>query len=254
MNFLHSDKLVLGTWSQIAAPEIIDIIGKSGFDFAIVDCEHGFFGIETAENLFRACDAAGITPLVRAPSLDPYFIGKALDSGARYVVVPGISTASQAAEAVAAGRFAPDGTRGACPCVRAGGHYIRDWKSYTAKQYNETGVLLLVETKTGFENFDHIIATPHLAGILLGPFDLSVSMGLEGDHLHPQVQDALRSMITKARKLDVPVIMPVFSPDIEAARLQIASWRALGVQKFVVGTDKILISDQLNRYASGLAK
>jgi 4-hydroxy-2-oxoheptanedioate aldolase len=58
----------LGTWSQIMSAEVIDMLGASGLDFTIVDCEHGAFGIETAENLFRACDANGLVPIVRAPT------------------------------------------------------------------------------------------------------------------------------------------------------------------------------------------
>lgn len=253
MDLLRSENLVLGTWSQIASPEVIDIVGASGFAFTIIDCEHGYFGLETAENLIRACNAARIAPWVRAPKLDPQFIGKALDCGAQYVVVPGISSGEQAAEAVAAGRFAPVGTRGACPCVRAGDHYIRDWKAYARRQHAETGVIALVETRAGLDDFDRIIATPGLAGLLVGPFDLSVSLGLEGDYLHPTVQDAVRSMIARAREHGVPVIMPVFSPDLDRAKGQLDQWRDQGLTVFVVGTDKILLADQMTRYTEYLS-
>jgi 4-hydroxy-2-oxoheptanedioate aldolase len=253
MILLHSKDLVLGTWSQIASPEIIDIVGAAGFAFTIIDCEHGYFGLETAENLIRACNAARIAPWVRAPKLDPQFIGKALDCGAQYIVVPGISSGEQAAEAVAAGRFAPDGTRGACPCVRAGGHYIRDWKAYVRQQHAETGIIALVETRAGLDDFDRIIATPGLAGLLIGPFDLSVSLGFEGDYLHPDVQLAVGSMITRAQAHGVPVIMPVFSPDIDRARAQLGKWQGFGLNLFVVGTDKILIADQMVRYSGVLS-
>jgi 4-hydroxy-2-oxoheptanedioate aldolase len=253
MTLLHSQDLVLGTWSQIASPEIIDIVGAAGFAFTIIDCEHGYFGLETAENLIRACNAARIAPWVRAPKLDPQFIGKALDCGAQYIVVPGISSGEQAAEAVAAGRFAPDGTRGACPCVRAGEHYIRDWKAYVRRQHAQTGIIALVETRAGLEDFDRIIATPGLAGLLIGPFDLSVSLGLEGDYLHPEVQQAVRSMIARAQARQVPVIMPVFSPDIDRAKAQLDQWQELGLNLFVVGTDKILIADQMARYTGALS-
>ena len=245
-------RLTLGTWSQIASPEIIDMVGLAGFEFTIVDCEHGFFGLETAENLFRACKAAGIAPWVRAPALDPIFIGKALDCGASMVVVPGISSAEDAVRAVTAGRFAPEGTRGACPCVRAGGHYIRDWKGYAARQRAETGIALLVETRAGVDEFAQIAKVEGVAAFMLGPFDLSVSMGFEGDYLHPEVQQAVAMMVRCAREANVPVIVPVFSPDLEAARSQMDGWRAQGVTTFVVGTDKILIADQFARYTEAL--
>lgn len=249
---LLSNRLVLGTWSQIASPEIVDIIGLSGYDFAIVDVEHGFFGLETAENLFRACDSVNLTPWVRAPALDRFFIGKALDSGARIVVVPGIASAEDAAAAVAASRFAPEGSRGACPCVRAGGHFIRDWSGYVRRQRSETGVALLVETREGLDDFDRIASTEGVSAFVIGPFDLSVSLGLEGDYLAPIVQEAVASMVRRAREAGVPVVMPVFSPDLVAARAQIADWWEKGIRIFVVGTDKILIADQFLRYGSAL--
>ena len=243
---------VLGTWSQVASPELIDMLGEAGFAFTIIDVEHGYFGLETAENLFRACKAAGLEPWVRVPTLDPVLIGKALDCGARSVVVPGIASAEAARQAVAAGRFAPEGTRGACPCVRAGGHFIRDWDAYVHRQHTQTGVVLLVETAAGVAAFDDIIATGGVQSILLGPFDLSVSLEHGGDYQHPAVQEALLSMHQRAATRGLEVIVPVFSPDLADARAQLAAWRERGVRRFVVGTDKILISDQFARYRAAL--
>ena len=243
----------LGTWSQIMSPEAIDMLGAAGLDFTIVDCEHGAFGIETAEGLFRACDANGMAPLVRAPSPDPAFVGRALDAGAAAVVMPGIATAAQAKAAVAAGRFAPEGTRGACPCVRAGGHYITDWRAYVGAQRRETGVMALVETAEGLANIEAIAAVEGLLALVIGPFDLSVSLGLQGDYRHPDVQAAIGRMLAAAQAAALPVIAPIFNPDLAEARRQQEEWRAKGVRHFVVGTDKIIFADALARYRRGLA-
>ena len=243
---------VLGTWSQVASAEIIDMVGLAGFNFTIIDVEHGYFGLETAEGLIRACNAAGLDPWLRVPSLDPVLIGKALDCGATRIVVPGVASAAAAAAAVAATRYAPEGTRGACPCVRAGGHYIRDWRSHVRRAHAGTGAVLLIEQAAGLAAFDAIIAVAGVEHIMLGPFDLSVSMGHEGNYRHDAVQAALRSMQARARARDIEVTFPVFSPDLEDARAQMAGWRAQGVSRFVVGTDKILISDQFARVVAGL--
>lgn len=251
-DLLAQDRAVLGTWTQIAAPETVDMLGAAGLDFTIVDCEHGFFGLETAENLFRACDANGLAPLVRAPSADPGWIGRALDAGAAAVVVPQLSSADQAAACVAATRFAPEGTRGACPCVRAGGHFIRDWRAYAAAE-TQKGVIALVETRAGLESIEAICATPGLLALLIGPFDLSVSMGYAGDYLHRDVQAALDRMLAAARAHALPVIAPVFDPDPIEARRQRDAWAAKGVRIFVVGTDKILFASTVARYRAALA-
>ncbi|MGG5820802.1 HpcH/HpaI aldolase family protein [Falsiroseomonas sp. HW251] len=242
----------IGTWSQVAAPELIDMIGAGGFDFTIVDCEHGAFGLAQAENLFRACDAAGLSPLVRAPALDPGWIGRALDSGAEAVIVPGIASAAQAALAVAATRFAPEGSRGACPCVRAGGHFIRDWRGHVAAEQAK-GVIALVETAAGLREIEAICATPGLLGLLVGPFDLSVSMGLAGDYRDPQVEAAMERMAGAARTAALPLIAPVFDPDADETARQSARWIARGARLLAVATDKILFSDAVRRQRGAVA-
>lgn len=252
-DLLRAEGPVLGTWAQIASPEVVEILGWSGMRFAIVDCEHGSFGIETAAGLIRACDAVGMVPLVRVPGPGREAIQQALDAGAAAVVVPNVSSAAQAREAVAATRFAPAGTRGACPCVRSGRQFIRDWPAYSRRMDAETGAVLLVETRDGLADFPAIAATPGLMCVLVGPFDLSVSMGHGGDYLHPEVQAAVRSMVAEAQRNGVPVMVPVFAPDAAEARRQMEGWLAQGVRLFAVGTDKILLSDHVSRYVAALS-
>ncbi len=242
----------LGTWSQIASEEVIDMLGSAGLDFTIVDCEHGAFGIETAGRLIRACDAAGLVPLLRVPAADPVAIGQALDAGAAAVIVPGIGSAAEAARMVAASRFAPEGTRGACPCVRAGGHYITDWPAYAGRQRNEAGIIALVETAAGLAEIEAICAVDGLLALLIGPFDLSVSMGAAGDYNRPDVQAALDRMAAAARAARLPVIAPIFNPDAAEAARQRDIWLGRGASMFVVGTDKIVFTDAMGRYARAL--
>jgi 4-hydroxy-2-oxoheptanedioate aldolase len=241
-----------GTWSQIRSEECVDMLGSAGLDFTIVDCEHGAFGIATAEKLFRACDANGLVPLVRLPSADPNFAGQALDAGAAGLVVPGIESPEQLARMVAATRFAPDGTRGACPCVRAGGHFIRDWRGYASEQARTTGTIALVETRAGLDAIAEICAVPGLSALMLGPFDLSVSLGFAGDYRHKDVQAALDRMLAAARARNLPVFAPIFDPDPAEAARQRAAWTERGASHFVIGTDKILFADAVRRYASAL--
>lgn len=241
----------IGTWTQVAAPELVDMLGASGLDFTIVDCEHGAFGIAEAENLFRACDAAGLVPLVRAPGLDPGWIGRVLDAGAEAVIVPGVASAADAARAVAAARFAPEGTRGACPCVRAGAHFIRDWPAHVAQEQRK-GIIALVETAEGLEQVEAICAVPGLIGMLAGPFDLSVSLGLAGDYRHPRVEAGMVRIAAAARDAGLPLIAPVFDPDPAEALRQRNTWVARGVGLFAVATDKILFSDAVRRYREAL--
>lgn len=242
----------LGTWSQIASEECIDLLGAAGLDFTIVDLEHGAFGIEVAERLFRACDANGIVPFARIARAEPALVGQVLDAGAAAVVAPGVSSAAQAAALVAAARFAPEGTRGACPCVRAGGQYVRDWRAYAAAQRAGTGVIALVESRDGLDAIEAIAAVPGLLGLMIGPFDLAVALGFEGDYLAAEVQAAIDRMLAAASSTGLPIFAPVFNPDAGEARRQRDRWAERGAGHFVVGTDKILFADAVAGYAAAL--
>jgi 4-hydroxy-2-oxoheptanedioate aldolase len=242
---------VIGTWSQFANPEVIDILGSSGFRFTIVDAEHGHFGMETAENLVRACDAAGLVPMVRVPANETHLITKALDLGAVAVVVPKIASAEEAERAVRAARYGPQGTRGACPCIRAGGHLVGDWRAFAASE-NSPRIVALVETPEAIDAVRDIASVPGLLAILVGPFDLSVAMGLDGDTVHARVQAAIEGVIEAVASTNLQLVMPLFQPDVEGCRQQIDRWRRRGVRVFTIGTDKLLLADHCRRYVAAL--
>jgi 4-hydroxy-2-oxoheptanedioate aldolase len=239
---LESDRVSLGTWSQIAAPEMVDLIGLNGFEFTIIDCEHGHFGIETAENLARAADANDIACAVRVSRNDPVEIMKALDAGIRHVVVPGIASHEEAARAVAATRFAPHGLRGACPCCRSGGHYIRNWQDYVDEEEARVGVIGLIESAEGYRNIRRIVDESGLRALMFGPFDLSVSMGHSGDWRHPEVASAVREMIRITVDAGHRVMMPVFSTDKDECKALMDDYAEMGATSFVLGSDKILVA------------
>jgi len=245
VGLIDDTRITFGTWNQIPAPEIIDLIGWNGFDYAIIDCEHGPFGIETAERQGRACLAAGLAPAVRAPGLDRTFIGKALDAGLPSIVVPNMASADEARAAVAATRYAPDGTRGACPCVRATGHFTTDWAGHVTRSAAETEGIALIETAEGARNAAEIAAVVGVSAVMVGPFDLSVSMGFAGNWRAEQVADAVSAICDAAVAVGKPLIMPVFSTDRDEFGAMVSAWAARGVRSFVLGADKIILADAL---------
>jgi citrate lyase beta subunit len=117
----------------------------------------------------------------------------------------------------------------------------------------ETGVMALVETTEGLSNIEAIAAVDGLLALVIGPFDLSVSLGFEGDYRHRDVQAAIDRMLAAARKARLPVIAPIFNPDVDEAKRQQEEWRAKGVSHFVVGTDKIIFANAAARYARALS-
>ena len=186
-SLLKEEKPFLGTFIQSAAPEFMEASAYAGFRFAAVDLEHANYGVERLADLTRAGEAAGLSMLARVPALDAVWIKKSLDTGVAGVIVPNIDTADQAAEAVRLCRFPPLGARGACPGVRAN-RYGAGGSEYYERANRETAVIALVESPEGAAHFDEIVRTPGLTAIFLGPVDLSVSMGLQGDASAPQVR------------------------------------------------------------------
>jgi 2-keto-3-deoxy-L-rhamnonate aldolase RhmA len=135
--------------------------------------------------------------------------------------------------------------------VRAGDHFIRDWRAHVAAEAAK-GVIALVETAEGLENVEGICATPGLLALMAGPFDLSVSLGLAGDYRHPRVEDAMDRMAAAARAARLPLIAPVFDPDPTEARRQGEAWLARGAGLFAIATDKILFGSAVARYVRAL--
>jgi 4-hydroxy-2-oxoheptanedioate aldolase len=240
---------VLGTWTQIANADLIDALGAAGYDFTIIDTEHGAFGIETAESLIRACEAAGVVPLVRVPRDDTTSIYKALDAGAVGVLVPAVESVAQAQTAVDAAAFAPGGTRGACPIVRAADHSAMPWQDFASRQ-SANGVLVMIETATGVDRCEAICAVQGLKALVIGPFDLSVSLGQGGDVQAAPVQQAVQRLLAAARAAALPALMPVFSADEALLAADIGRWSASGIRHFAIGADKIIVSTAFARYRS----
>ncbi len=191
---LQAKETVIGTFARIPNAELIEIEAHAGFDFVVIDTEHTAFGMETAIDLARAADAAGIAPLVRVTENSPSLIAKALDIGSQGVVVPRIETREEAERAVQAARFHPLGHRGACPRVRAGDYSAMDAVEYFTRANERTLLILLVETARGAVNLKEIVSTPGVDAILLGATDLSQSLGVPGQNDHPTVLAKLAEM------------------------------------------------------------
>ncbi len=180
----------LGTWVQMKSPEICEIASAAGFDFVIIDMEHGSFGLEGAVEMIRAVECKNASPVLRLPDSSPTGIKKALDTGAVGVIIPGISTGQEASQIVRAAKYEPAGFRGACPYIRATEHSLIDWKDYREWSDQNTMVWAIIENRKAVENID-AIASSGLDAVVLGAFDLSMNLGFNGDVNHPEVTEAL---------------------------------------------------------------
>ena len=174
-----------GLWSVMPGTTGAEILAKAGADYVCVDQQHGVIDYGSMAPMFQAIRAGGAAPITRVLSNDPFQIMKALDAGSWGVIVPLVNSAEDAARAVSACRYPPQGIRSFGPVLAADVIGSRD----PEKLGGEVVCLVMVETREALERVGEIAATPGLDGIYIGPSDLALSLGLpptleimEGEH------------------------------------------------------------------------
>ncbi len=196
---LRAGRILTGMQSFSASPVMVEAMGQAGLDFVIVDMEHSPTSLETLAHVVRATEASGLAPLARVPGLDAPLIGRTLDLGVKGIVLPHASQ-DRCTAAVRAARYAPQGERGACPVVRAAGYLPSDWQQHAERANSTVMVIPLVEDMAAVEEIEAILALEGIEVVFLGPFDLSVSMGLAGaDYRHPKLAAILDRVVGAAK-------------------------------------------------------
>ncbi len=228
---LAAGQTVIGPFMNCSYAAFIEIVGMAGFDFAIVDMEHGPLSTETAEDLCRAGQLAGLAPIVRVRKNDPPQIQRALDIGSAGVQVPQIETREQAEAVVRAAKYAPLGMRGISLFTRAGDYTVFGTQGLTDGLNREQIIIIHIEGIRGLENLEEIVTVPHIDVIFLGPYDLSQSYGIPGQVNDPRVVKGMEQAVTKIRAAGKAV--GTFAADAETAR----RWMDLGVQYISLGVD-----------------
>lgn len=199
---LKGEKLS-GCWIQLASTIASEIIADSGYDIALIDCEHAPIEIASLVGFFQAMKGSGIMPMVRAPWNDMVAIKRILDCGAPAIHIPYITGYEEAVKAVKYCKYPLEGVRGIAGAQRAN-FYGDASHHYRERANEEILVMLAIETPGAIEELDKIVTIPGLDGIFIGPVDLSTSMGHFCDPSHPEVQEAIRrieSIVLKSGKL-----------------------------------------------------
>ena len=221
---LESGKCVYGPFVRIPDPAVMEILGYAGFDFAIIDLEHGPMGVHQAENLVRAGKLAGMAPVIRIRENAETMIVRALDTGASAVQIPQINTAAAAQKAARAARFYPRGMRGVCAFTRNAEYSNIPIPDYFAKANENTLTILQIEGCDGLNDLDAILEVQRIDVLFIGPYDLSQALGVPGEVMSRTVLKAMETITAKARAKGV--FVGSFSAGKEALRLH----RDMGVQ------------------------
>ena len=205
MQTIRSDRISIGIQIRSRSPLTAELMGICGFDFLYIDNEHWLCDEESIENMIRAAQLTGMTPLVRIPSHDPQAIGHFLDSGAMGIIIPHIDTYEQAKMVFEAGKFPPIGHRGASYTARASQYGIhRTSEEYMELSNRNTMIIPMIESVKGVNNIEAILDTG-INIIRIGRNDLSLDMGLQGKKDSKEFNDAVDHIISCAQKRNVPV-------------------------------------------------
>jgi 4-hydroxy-2-oxoheptanedioate aldolase len=224
-----------GMWACTGSPLVAEICAGSGLDWLLIDMEHAPNGLETVLAQLQAVSSYPITPVVRVPWNDPVVLKQVLDLGAQNVMVPMISTAEEARDAVAAVRYPPRGRRGVGSALSRSARWNRV-AGYLDDADTHVSLLVQIETAAGVDAAAEIAAVDGVDGVFVGPSDLAASMGLLGQQTHPDVVAAVRRVIDAVRASGVPCGVNAFDPGIADDYL------AAGAAFVLVGADVALLA------------
>ncbi len=241
---LREGGVTIGSWISLSGLDSCEIMAKSGFDWLVVDMEHTALSSGRMVDLVRIIDLAGVTPLVRVAANDATLIKHALDAGARGVIVPMVNSAEDARRAVAAAYYPPQGTRGV-GLFRAQG-YGQDFESYRARASAETVVIAQVEHRDAVECLDDILAVDGIDGFMIGPYDLSGSLGAPGDFDAAPFKACMAKVTAALARTKAAGGVHVVHPDREQLKRLIG----LGYRFLVYGVDEVLLAQTASAEAS----
>jgi 4-hydroxy-2-oxoheptanedioate aldolase len=192
---LRSGSAVIGVFLSIPSPRAVELCGIAGFDYVIIDAEHGPMSPETCEDMIRAAELSGITPIIRVTSHDPKGILRFLDVGALGIMAPQVNTAADARAIVDAVKYAPVGRRGLGP-GRAAAYGLREpMSAYAAAENEQTMIIAQLESIAAVDELDQIVRTPGIDAFEIGTGDLSASMGFPGESSRVEVQAVVKKFV-----------------------------------------------------------
>ena len=200
----NNKEKILGTISHIKSMTAIEALGYTGVDFIMLDMEHSPLDTDEAAKYLTAATAANLPALIRVSSMNKEHILHMLDAGAAGIVVPSVTNVQQVKELIKYAKFTPVGERGYC-MTRDGGWGFAENSKGTLRQYmdySNKNTLLIPQCETVgcLENIEEITSLEGVDGILVGPYDLSIDMGIAGEFDNPKLTEAILRIITACKK------------------------------------------------------
>lgn len=223
---LSANQLTLGSWVTIGHQSVVEIMATGGFDWLCLDMEHSVIELTMAQHLIGHIQAQGMQALVRVGKNEEVIIKRVMDAGADGVIVPMVNSAEDARQAVDYVKYPPVGKRGV-GLARAQ-RYGTGFDAYKEWLKDSSVVIAQIEHIRAVENIDAILQVPGIDGIMIGPYDLSGSMGMPGEYDKPEVQEAIHKVEEACKKYNKPLGFHVILPDHQLVQQKIdAGYRFL---------------------------
>ncbi|MCY4023091.1 MAG: aldolase/citrate lyase family protein [Anaerolineaceae bacterium] len=231
---LKAGDCVYGCFFRTPDPTLAEFMGYQGWDFLILDAEHGSLEPNRAEDMVRALELRGVTPLVRVTTNQTHVLLRFLDAGAQGVHVPWVNTPADAERALQAIKYQPRGMRGLAGVRPSTFGQEMSLPDYVASANEETLTILQLESGQAIDNLDAILAVTDIDVLFLGRTDLSHSLGHAGDTSHPAVEAVVERAVEKITASEVA--LGVVVPTVEEAR----AWRQRGARYIATGFEGIV--------------
>lgn len=208
---LKEGKLTFGSWITIGHPIVAEIMAQSDFEWLTIDMEHSAITLDVAQNLIRTIELSGCIPLVRVRENNQYLIKQVMDAGAYGVIVPMVNSKKDAEMAVKAVRYPPGGFRGV-GLARAQ-KYGFDFDGYKKWLEKESIIIVQIEHIDAVKNLKEILTTKGVDGFIVGPYDISGSLGMPGNFESPEFKKSVKEIMDVSKELKKPAGYHVIPPD-----------------------------------------
>lgn len=225
----HGAKSPIGTWVLSASPIVAEAVGSAGFDWGVLDMEHGPVDLMELVQLLQAVGNTKMVPVVRLPWNDVVTVKRVLDAGALTLLFPMVQNADEARRAVAATRYPPEGVRGMAGMSRASRFGTTRDHLRTANQ--SIAVVVQLETPAAVARLEEIAAVPGVDALFVGPADLSGTMGHAGELMHAEVMNLMTDAADRAEAVGIPIGTVGGTPE------EVTRYRAAGYDFVAVSSD-----------------
>jgi 4-hydroxy-2-oxoheptanedioate aldolase len=196
LDAIRAGDVALGGWISNPSTINAEVLGSAGFHYVVIDAQHGAIDYASMLPLLQVLSIGDSTPIVRVPSCDSGHIGKALDAGARAVIVPMVNDRVTCEIAMSYTKYAPDGVRSYGP-TRA---VLVEGANYFEQAPDQVSLIPMIETVEAMRNIDEILSVPGVEAIYVGPNDLSISLGLPPDNNDPRLDEAMVEIVAGCRR------------------------------------------------------